>query len=225
MLYEVIPITLCFSILDRVLTYSHLEGVYYILHALHNAIIVAVTWPDVVNTFTNVHHLDIYPTNWTALHFCLSLHLYHTLLYWTTFRVDDWLHHGLMIGVALPLSGLFETHTFLGMSLFFTTGLPGGIDYTMLALVRNGYMDKQFEKRVNAFLNVWIRSPGCVAVAVLGIALQASSSEGIGGTATALAHLVSALLAFWNGQYFMRQIVENYALLKIEGPRAGEPKA
>ena len=221
MLYEVIPLTLCFGALDRVLTYSHLQGVYYIVHALHNAIIVAITWPDVVNTFTDVHRLDTYPTNWLAVSLCLSLHLYHTLLYWKTFRADDWLHHGLMIGVAIPLSVLWETHTFLGMSLFFTTGLPGGIDYTMLAFVRNGYMDRRVEKRVNAFLNVWIRSPGCVAVAVLGIALAASSSKGIHDV---LPLLLSALLAFWNGQYFMRQVVENYALVKIEDRGAVEPK-
>jgi hypothetical protein len=126
-----------------------------------------------------------------------------------------------MIGVAIPLSVLWETHTFLGMSLFFTTGLPGGIDYTMLAFVRNGYMDRRVEKRVNAFLNVWIRSPGCVAVAVLGIALAASSSKGIHDV---LPLLLSALLAFWNGQYFMRQVVENYALVKIEDRGAVEPK-
>jgi len=195
--------------------------VYYILHAIHNAWIVGITAPDVAHTFTDIQHIDQYPTNWLAVQLCCALHLYHTILYWKTFRLDDWLHHGLMMGVAMPLSTLFEAHSLFGMTLFFTTGLPGGIDYTMLALVKNGYMDRKDEKRVNTFLNVWIRSPGCVAVSALGFAHYYPTPI----TGHKLANMVSALLTFWNGQYFMQQIVENYSLLKIEGLSAAEPKA
>jgi len=221
MLFEIIQITLCFSLIDRVLTHYKVQGVYYLLHALHNGLIVAATWPDVVHTLTDIQHLSHYSTNWLAIQLCCALHVYHTALYWRTFRFDDWLHHGLMIGIALPLSSYFETHSLLGMTLFFTTGLPGGIDYTMLALGKNGYMDRMTEKRINAFLNVWIRSPGCVAVAVLGYAH--ASPEG--STWQALANSVSGLLTFWNGQYFMRQVVENNITLKIESLKTAEPKA
>jgi len=107
------------------------------------------------------------------------------------------------------------------MTLFFTTGLPGGIDYTMLTLVKNGYMDRSIEKRVNTFLNVWIRSPGCVAVAALGIVHLFSNNS----NSNTLAFAVSGLLTFWNGQYFMEQVVDNYARLKIEDLPAAEPKA
>jgi len=222
MLFEIIQITLCFSLIDRVLTYWKVQGVYYLLHAIHNAWIVGLTTSDVVHTFTNIQHLDQYSTNWPAMRLCFALHLYHTLLYWKTFRFDDWLHHGLMLGVALPLCAVYDTHSFFGMTLFFTTGLPGGIDYTMLALVKNGYMDRRIEKRINTWLNVWIRSPGCVSVAALGIVhLSTSNSSNI----SKLAFAVSGLLTFWNGQYFMEQVVENYARLKIEDLPAAEPKA
>jgi len=52
------------------------------------------------------------------------------------------LHHILMILVALPISFLAKTGSLLGHSLFYTTGLPGGIDYLMLVLVRNGIINK-----------------------------------------------------------------------------------
>ena len=221
MLFEIIQIALCFSLIDRVLTYWRVHGVYYLLHALHNAWIVGLTAPEVVYTFTDIQHLDQYSTNWSAMQLCCALHLYHTLLYWKTFRLDDWLHHGLMLGIALPLCAMYDTHSLFGMTLFFTTGLPGGIDYTMLALVKNGYMDRRIEKRVNTFLNVWIRSPGCVAVAALGVVHLSSSSN----NNNTLAFAVSGLLTFWNGQYFMQQVVENYARLKIEDLPAAEPKA
>jgi len=224
MLYEIVQITLCFSIIDRVLSYYKWEGVYYILHAIHNAIITILTLPDVVHTITDIHRIEQHSANWNAILVCASLHFYHTLLYWRTFRYDDWLHHGLMIGVALPLCVLYDTHTLIGMTFFFTTGLPGGIDYVMLALVKNGRMDRMVEKRINTLLNVWIRSPGCVAVASIGIALHASSPAGL-FTVKSLANNIAGMLTFWNGQYFMRQVVENYAILKIEDQRTSGPKA
>ena len=44
-------------------------------------------------------------------------------------------HHILMIGIALPIGWFVDSKSLLGYSLFFTTGLPGGIDYFLLFLV------------------------------------------------------------------------------------------
>ena len=187
----------------------NLKNPYYIVHAIHNAAIVAVTAPDVYHTFTNLHAIDIYPTNWLAMKLCFALHLYHCILYCTTFRFDDWLHHGLMVGFALPIGALVPAHTLMGFSLFFTTGLPGGIDYALLALVRNEVIPKPLEKAINTWLNVWIRSPGCVAMASLGTASFLSNKMGTNPWA-----LIPCVLNYWNGQYFMRQVVEDYARLR-----------
>ena len=219
MLFEIIQITLCFSLIDRVLTYRKVQGVYYLLHALHNAWIVALTGGDVIRCISQATNGEANwvangEANWVAIQLCCALHLYHTLVYWKTFRFDDWLHHGLMFGVALPVSLGLGTQSLVGPTFFFTTGLPGGIDYALLALVKNGYMDRLLEKRINTFLNVWIRSPGCILVALLGMASQ---PFGLG--------TLAPLITFWNGQYFMEQVVENYARLKIEDLPAAEPKA
>ena len=42
--------------------------------------------------------------------------------------------------------------------LFFICGLPGMIDYGMLAI---GY-DRREEKRINTYLNNYLRSPGII---------------------------------------------------------------
>ena len=45
----------------------------------------------------------------------------------------------------------------LNHSLFFLTGLPGGINYINLFLTRNRCMQRLTQKRVNNSLNLWIK--------------------------------------------------------------------
>jgi len=174
-------------------------------------VIVAITAPDVYATITDLYGLEKYTTNLLAVQLCLALHFYHIALYWQKFRFDDWLHHGVMIGVAMPLGLFIQSYTLMGFSLFFTTGLPGGIDYALLFLVRNGYLEKHTEKSINTFLNVWVRSPGCVAMASL--TLASALSRSMDCIAQSLC-ILPALLTFWNGQYFMQRVVEDWAVQK-----------
>jgi hypothetical protein len=200
---------------DSYLTRKRFQNPYYAIHALHNALIVMTTAGDVWNTFTDYYNLTHYTANWSAAYLCFALHLYHCIAYWRTFRADDWLHHILMVGLALPMGLWVDNTPLLGFSLFFTTGLPGGIDYALLFGVRNGWIKRQAEKHVNDALNVWIRSPGCIAMAALSIppALQLVSQQS--GWVTA-AMILPAILNYWNGQYFMRQVVENRTRCDIE---------
>jgi len=195
-----------FAVLDTVIKKKGFEKPYYAVHAIHNALIVYNTAPDVYYSLTEFSNLDPYPTNQTAIQLCLALHLYHFLLYWRSFCFTDWLHHGLMIGIALPIGCWLEAHTFMGMSLFFTTGLPGGIDYILLFASRNGYVQKETQKRVNTVLNVWIRSPGCIAMATLS-AVYILAREGD----LKVIALLPSILNYWNGQYFMEQVVRDSA--------------
>jgi len=197
-----------FTICDRAITKGKWQNPYYAVHAIHNAAIVAMTAPDVYNTFTDLYGIQKYSTNYLAVQLCVALHLYHMALYWTKFRLDDWLHHGLMIGVAIPLGLAVPAHTLMGFSLFFTTGLPGGIDYALLFAVRNNYLEKNTEKSINTFLNVWIRSPGCMAMAALALANRLSNPTDL---LTMTLSIVPPLLNYWNGQYFMQQVIEDHA--------------
>jgi hypothetical protein len=208
--------TAAFSTFDRLLMRCNLEGVYYAVHAVHNAAIVYLTAPDVLHTFLHFKGLEGFPTNYAAINLCYALHLYHCLLYWRKFRFDDWLHHILMIAVALPIGTFLEAHTLTGFSLFFTTGLPGGIDYALLCGVRNGWIGRMTEKKINRALNVWIRSPGCAAHAAFTFAYLVSTPEFQQqgwSSPSAVLGVLPALLVYWNGQYFMGQIVTDYARL------------
>jgi hypothetical protein len=174
---------------------------------------VYFTASDVAATFTDLYALQSYPVNLNAAALVASLHLYHIAMYREKLRFDDWLHHGLMIGVALPIGCLLPCGTLMGFNLFFTTGLPGGIDYFLLFLVRNSLLDRITEKRVNKQINVWIRSPGCMALATIGTAYTLSNPGNVWLKATAL---LPGLLTYWNGQYFMEQVVTDFAQRKVE---------
>lgn len=197
-----------FVLMDAALRRYQFQNPYYAVHAIHNALIVALTAPDLWITLTDFKHLDHYDPNWTAAYLCFALHFYHIWVYRASLRFDDWLHHGIMIGLALPLGLTVPSSTFMGFSLFFTTGLPGGVDYALLFGVRNGWIDRLTEKRINKELNVWIRSPGCVAHAVLSILFLCTYAN----NAYALQTLATAALVGWNGQYFMQQVVADYAV-------------
>ncbi len=200
---------LSFTLLDRLLHKINLEGIYYFIHALHNAFIVYLTLPDVQKTITNFSDLALYQPNTNAIALCFALHIYHILCYRVKLRFDDWLHHGLMIGVALPIGALLPSSTLVGYSLFFSTGLPGGIDYALLFLVRNNWISRLTEKRINRFLNVWIRAPGCSSHAAYTVAYCFQMSEGV-YEKTFWFSLIPAGLMYWNGQYFMNQVVTDY---------------
>ena len=205
-----------FAALDRALTVLGFQRPYYAVHVLHNLAVTAVTWPDILATFTQFHVPAILsqPVSWQAVYMVFALHFYHTALYWRAFHFDDWLHHGLMIGVALPLGSLVPAGPLMGFSLFFTTGLPGAIGYGALWLERNGWLSRLREKQISQTVNVWIRAPGCVAHGALTLAAALSS---VGGGWLWWVGILEAILTAWNGLYFMEQVVVSATKANIGG--------
>jgi hypothetical protein len=207
---------LAFCGIDSALTKLGLEGVYYAVHTIHNAGIVYLTAPEVYKTLTDFGSVATAPTNYFAAELVFALHLYHCLYYWRKFRFDDWLHHILMIGVALPIGIAVPSGTLLGFSLFFTTGLPGGIDYFLLFLTRNLWINRLTEKRVNAWLATWIRAPGCVAQAALTLAFLSMQNVVTAPNYAWLAYLTAGL-NYWNGMYFASQVLYDAGSRQVAG--------
>ena len=186
-----------FRALDkRILLYKP----YYAVHVVHNLAITVLTLGDV--WFSFAHFGAPSPINWLAVYLCYALHLYHVIDYYPVFRFDDWLHHGLMIGLALPLGCSIPAGALMGCNLFFTTGLPGAISYGLLFAERNAILDRQIVKKYNAATNLWLRAPGCVAHATLTAAAALSSGQYL-----FISFFIAGLTA-WNGLYFMRQALQ-----------------
>tara|TARA_B100001287_G_C22637790_1_gene508505 strand:- start:843 stop:1316 length:474 start_codon:yes stop_codon:yes gene_type:complete len=151
--------------------------------------------------------------NYRAAMLTFGLHIYHTIWYFKKLRFDDWMHHILSVGIALPLSMATHAGCLLGHSLFYLSGLPGMIDYFLLFLTRNKIIKRIVEKSINSNLNLWLRCPGCIAhstLTLVGFNMLEDHQLSAYGRNTSI---ITAIIVFWNGIYFMNQVVVNYALI------------
>lgn len=211
-MYELVAIpifTYVFHLLDSVITRYGYQRPYYAVHALHNVGIVGLTVVDLHRSVAHLQTATEYPVNWWAIYLCVALHAYHIIDYLPSLRFDDWLHHGLMIGLAIPLGLQAPAGALFGANLFFTTGLPGLISYSLLFAERNRLMTKHRVQTLNKWTHLWIRAPGCVAQATLTLATVASAPTVT--TLQQVAGFIVAALTAWNGLYFMEQALSSVA--------------
>jgi hypothetical protein len=91
----------------------------------------------------------------------LALHLYH-IAFFRPLPMIDWVHHGIMVIIMLPMAYVMVPGHLLGHGSFYASGLPGGLDYLMLVLVKKGWMRSIDEKHYNVYIQVCV----CVCVCV-----------------------------------------------------------
>lgn len=196
--------------IDKILEYNNILGRYYFNHFIINFIIVYYTFNDVLYCYTNFYNSTNKDINIISIELTYSIHFYHIITYYHRFLFDDWLHHIIMIFIALPLGTKVKCGCILGHSLFFLTGLPGGINYLLLFLTRNNIIEKKTQKYVNYNLNLYIRQPGTIATCVLSILSLANFNYLM---YEKLFILIICISHYWNGIYFMEQVIRNYNLL------------
>ena len=195
-MWSIIPYMIYFSIFDIILNHFKLNGVYYILHVVHNIIVISDVSTPPYDSMPG-HTIDL----------VIGFHLYHIVLYFKKLRFIDWVHHILMCGILVLIYYEDIGGRPLRYSLFFTTGLPGMCDYFLLALERNGYIGNNCYRIFSKHINVWIRGPGCV-IASYEIAKFALYSLDHRKDWEQWTCLFFALLVFWNGTYFSLKSVE-----------------
>ena len=182
-----------------VLSKFEFEGVYYMLHVIHNFIVIC----DVLTP-----PCDIMPGH--AMDLVIGFHVYHILLYCCKMRFIDWAHHILMCGILV----LIYSEDIGGLStryaLFFTTGLPGMCDYIVLALERNKWVSNNCYRVSSKYINVWLRGPGCV-IAAYETAKLAHTLDYREYWEQCVCYFF-AWLVFWNGCYFAMKAVEAEAI-------------
>lgn len=186
------------------------EGKYYLIHGIHNGLIVYLTLNDVILTFTDFNNILTKNVSIVPSILTYSLHVYHIAVYYKKFQYDDWLHHILM-GAALVAAHQIDSGRLINYSLFFTTGLPGLIDYLLLFLVRNNKIESIVEKQINNYINLWIRCPGCISHSVLTLLVYNVYKQTVlSGYSHEIGYLFTSIITYWNGIYFMNKVVVNY---------------
>lgn len=189
---------------------------FFILHTLANIGITVAAAPDAYRSMTRPFKEPFGKMSILPVYLIASLFTYHLSVF-SNVPKDEWVHH-ILFGGGIGGVGLAFPASQIGNALaFFICGLPGGIDYGMLAAVKEGLLDSDREKLINTKLNVWCRSPGLSMVAyAIFLGWRHHKPAPIRGEAAALV----AGLAFLNGQYYMQKVVAN-AAMKTADPTPG----
>ena len=186
---------------------------WFTIHAIANAITAFFSLPDLFRVALSPLCAMVSPIySWVPSYAASSVHLFHLVFYFFSLRADDIVHHllfGVCLGVlnfALPW-GRVTNHL-----LFFITGLPGGITYVLLVLVKLNRLKSLREKQWSASLNTWVRAPGLTwFVGVVGACLAHGFNY-----VPVWASWVCLFLAFTNGTFYGRQALENYVTRRVE---------
>ena len=203
-------ITYFYMILDRIIS-KRFKNPYYLIHSINNAIVVYYSYPAVEYSIKNINTLLEYNTTPVSTILTGALHAYHIIEYKDRLIYYDYLHHGTMCFIALPLGIYVNFGPMLDFALFFLSGLPGAIDYMLLFLARNNFIKKITEKKINNSINLWIRCPGCISQATLSLVICLGHQYNVSYFDKSLI-FITMLLVFWNGIYFMKLVVADYAI-------------
>ena len=183
---------------------------WYTNHTIMNALMVLITAKDSVKLLKCSNDCyTIKPTggvlySWSGyqnielvmLTNMLLLHGYHIFLF-DNLRAIDYIHHIVMMA-ALVGAYIMNVGVYMSYFLFFICGLPGMIDYGMLAI----QYDRKEEKRINTYLNNYLRAPGII----FGLGMLWRDSSHV----SPFSVFASFLAMFWNAQYFNYEVIKSY---------------
>ena len=189
-------------ILDTYLLSKYSDSIrWFYMHVITNFIVCLTTLPDVIiilmDPYTEINSLM------TPKNIILMSHLYHVLIF--NVSIIDWIHH-IIMSLMLLIPYVYPASTITNYLLFFLNGLPGGIDYIMLMMVKFDMIDRITEKYINSLLNIYFRGPGIVIGAYI-VYLNWLTGRLVINLIVLLFTIVGLL---WNAQYFTYRVVANY---------------
>jgi len=185
-----------------------LKGRYEILHAVGNAVATVLTFPGMISTLLEPMASWDGPVGMSGYCVCIGIHAYHVIAF-QPLAPMEWMHHILMIGLVGPIVFYYGSGCILDFCCFFLSGLPGGMSYVLLALRKNNQLDRMSEKRMNAAINTWIRTPFTVIGGYIIFVLVWKKRNELTKAEASMALMIAGLTA-WNGLFYGRRVVENY---------------
>ena len=131
---------------------------WYQLHSLINLIITYRTFNETLSFFINpLQSVKVIEYNFDQF-LIINLHFYHFLTF-NNLTTMDYFHHIVFVlfGV-FPISYYFKYNL---VSIFYFTGcgFTGFLEYGMLTLVKNNYIEKINQKKYTKFLYNFLRYP------------------------------------------------------------------
>ncbi len=195
---------------DKILCYLYNDKArWFQLHFFINMIISYFTFYDTLSILSYPDNVNYPVTNYEGGSLSLSLHIYHTICFKLT-RIDMYHHVGSVL-FAIPINIIYNKRT-NSMFYFFLTGIPGGLDYLCLTLVKNNKMNYITQKNFSSIQNTFVRMPGgiiCCYLIFYSMRYLHTYSEMI-------CAILLICLIFLNVTIFGKMAIENYAIRKYE---------
>eukprot|EP00039_Didymoeca_costata_P019000 m.335852 g.335852 ORF g.335852 m.335852 type:complete len:296 (-) comp17695_c0_seq1:56-943(-) len=200
---------MCLAVVDLIYARNK-AGRYFFLHVIANAAISALVFPETLwMLYDPLGALAEMETSTLPFSIVLAIHVYHMCAPGFTLYYVDWLHHILMIVIGLPPLIFAKYGPLMNVNFLIICGIPGGIDYLMLYLVKQGQMKSLTEKSYNTVLNVWLRAPCLISVVILSF-IQTHLLSGKLSMVVIILRILCMTLNWWNAQYFQERVVANY---------------
>jgi hypothetical protein len=138
-----------------------------------------------------------------------TVHLYHMMPF-LGFNLgsNDYFHHLMFIPTVGFIGQAYDWGALRAFLAFFISGLPGGIDYFHLVLIKHDMMTISQQKRICADLNIWMRGPFIVVEVWIMYQAWLYGNTTVPGAAIC----VVGLLSVFNAQYYTKQAVANHAI-------------
>ena len=176
---------------------------WFQIHSFGNLFVCLFSFLDIISITYDLNEVSLPLTQYIGGSFALQIHLYHTLNFKLT--AMDKFHHISSVFLCFPPSIIFNKKV-LSLFYFIGTGLPGGIDYLLLTLVKNGQLDYMKEKKYNSYINAYLRMPGGAVCSFLTFNSAINNDimiEKVSG-------LFLSFIAYANTAFFGKLAIENY---------------
>ena len=190
--------------------YSHENHRWCAIHTVVNAAVVVLSYQGLKTLLSSDYTQSVLASssefNIGSSIVVMAAHLYHLL----RFKVTDpslLTHHILMMSVLTIPYFNSDNQRFMYVTdstLFFMCGLPGMIDYFCMCLYYSGWMSSYQEKRINNYLNTYIRAPGILYAAFTAYRYWVNGLV----PGYVVAPVVASLI--WNAQYFSNLVAISY---------------
>jgi hypothetical protein len=177
---------------------------WWYIHTCLNALVVITAFNDTIRCFTNptLCFTETWSTSWPCM-LTFAGHLYH-VVFFRNLHFMDWVHHILMVFLMIPITLIYQCHIGSNYASFGLSGLPGGIDYLLLTLVKCNKLDPMVEKSWNVQIQTWFRMPFLILGTVFWYI------QWLEGTMH-WTSIISVALTYWNAIFFMKDTVCNFS--------------
>jgi len=210
---EILPYYLLFETIyycskNKFVDFNH---AYFLFHSIINLINTILLLPFISQLTYDPLGNNIVKSDWLHLDIIypmiIGLHTFHLVHHLNKIKYDEIIHH-IITHIFWYFIHIAQNPVYLA-GIIAMSGIPGGITYLMLFMQKSNIFksnilkNKNLEKKISMYLNIWVRMPICIIFATIIYIIGLSNNLYYGS-------LFMAIFTLVNGVHFMHNIIDSY---------------